>query len=128
MRNIVYDKQITKIRQDFRNDGDALRVIDEFDSFMEYAALCYSEGGSRSDGDEAVFAAVRAVIVGCRKDKRLDRVNTILVWVANCCYPYVGVKLFAQHLIAELFNAPVTPRVPMVVRRVSLKPERFAKD
>jgi hypothetical protein len=127
MRDTFYDKQIASIRQDFRNDGDALRLIDEFDSFMEYAALCYS-GGSRSDGDEAVFAAVRAVTVGCRKHERLDRVRALLVWVANCCYPYVGVRTLAHHLTLELSNVPVTPRVRTAVRRVSLKPERFAND
>jgi len=128
MRNRFYDEQMTKIRQDFRNDVDALRLIDEFDGFMEYAAVCYSNGFSREDGDEAVLAAVRAVIVGCRNNKRLERVPILLVWVANCCYPYVGVGALVNQLTLKIFNAPVSSRVTTAVRRVSLNPERFVKD
>jgi hypothetical protein len=128
MRNRFYDEQITKIRQEYQNDVDALRLIDEFDGFMEYAAVCYSNGLSREDGHEAVLAAVRAVIVGCRNNKRLDPLRTLLPWVANCCYPYGGVGALVNQLTLETFSAPVSPRVPTAVQRVSLKPERFVKD
>lgn len=95
MRDVIYERQITEIRERHRGDRDATLIIEHFECLVEYAECCRSEAPS---DDEQILAAARFVVERLIADMKHQVLKSDLLWVLGCRYPYSRFKPFVRDL------------------------------
>jgi hypothetical protein len=111
MPNVLYEKQLAGIREQFRNDVLESKILIHFEASVNYIECCLSE--SQEWGREELRATIRFIVERCYTVRRgMTPLGGLLLWVLRCRYPYlVNIWSYESELTAEKWREAEALRV-----------------
>jgi hypothetical protein len=101
MQGSTYEQQLAGIREQFRNDVGESKILNHFETLVNYIDCCRSE--SPEWACEEIRATIRFIMARCHTVRRgTTRLGGLLLWVLRCRYPYlVDVWSYQSELAGE---------------------------